>query len=530
MRGEKKRTWSERGSKCSAKRRGLSASRSSVPGPWCGVVSSSVPRGRSTRRSSDSHGATSATCSMTSPAQTASTALSGKGSGSPGAHRRASSPGTRSRARRSASPRDVDGDRLRAGVAQGLAELARAAADVEHRVAGAHVREQERAAQLEALGPRVGGHRLPDGVVQLGLGSHRRPRYSARPARYAPQRVAHGYSGRLTGRGRFMHGSRDHIVKFLAALALVLALPAGARAADIPVDDDRATPSRRRHCSLREAVTLGEHERRRERADCDPAGSAAERRHDRAPRRHVRAVRRGGRQRQRVRRPRRDRRHDLRRRRRRRRRSSTRATLDRAIDIQNDGAATSDRPRGPQAHDPQRQRDRGRLAATAARSGWGTSTARSTIGEATIAETATPAATAALSFKSASARRSAATARIVDSDLHGNTAGGKGGAVYFSMAFSEHRPRNGFVVERSALDRQRGRRRPAAAIHAAAKRPCRGDEQHVQRQLRGAAAAGRSRSALAPPSSTCASRRSPSTRRRSSRRRRDPGRRRRPGS
>ena len=68
--------------------------------------------------------------------------------------------------------RDVDGDRLGARVQQLRAELAGAAPDVEHGLAGAHVRQQEVAPQLEALGARAGGHVLPDGVVECPLLDH----------------------------------------------------------------------------------------------------------------------------------------------------------------------------------------------------------------------------------------------------------------------------------------------------------------------------------------------------------------------
>ncbi|MEY2516110.1 MAG: hypothetical protein QOJ89_3468 [bacterium] len=52
-----------------------------------------------------------------------------------------------------------------------------------------------------------------------------------------------------------MHGSRDHIVKFLVALAFTLALPAGAQAADIAVTTTADAVVADGSCSLREAVT-----------------------------------------------------------------------------------------------------------------------------------------------------------------------------------------------------------------------------------------------------------------------------------
>ena len=93
---------------------------------------------------------------MTSPAQTTSTALSSTGSGSPSRHRRASSPGTRSRARRSASAATSTPIDVRAGLRQRGAELARAAAEVEHalrRGATCASRKARRCAKL--LGHRV---------------------------------------------------------------------------------------------------------------------------------------------------------------------------------------------------------------------------------------------------------------------------------------------------------------------------------------------------------------------------------------
>ena len=68
--------------------------------------------------------------------------------------------------------RHVDGDRPRCGLEQRGAELAGAAADVEHRLAGLHVRQQEVASQPEALGPGIVRHRGPDGVVEGELRRH----------------------------------------------------------------------------------------------------------------------------------------------------------------------------------------------------------------------------------------------------------------------------------------------------------------------------------------------------------------------
>ena len=96
VRALKKRRWSARGSKW--------ASVATTRRPCHGVVASSVPPQRSTRRTSASRPTTSATCSSTSPAHTTSKASSAKGSGAPSTSCTASAPGARARARRSASP------------------------------------------------------------------------------------------------------------------------------------------------------------------------------------------------------------------------------------------------------------------------------------------------------------------------------------------------------------------------------------------------------------------------------------------
>ena len=56
---------------------------------------------------------------------------------------------------------DVDGDHVASGGAQLRGERAVAGAQVEHAIARAHVREQERAARGEPLRRRAGRHRPP---------------------------------------------------------------------------------------------------------------------------------------------------------------------------------------------------------------------------------------------------------------------------------------------------------------------------------------------------------------------------------
>ena len=108
------------------------------------------PLGASTRRTSDSHRAVSATCSITSLAQTRSNSLSSNGSGPSIGTSRKSSSGWRARARAERRLGDVDPDRLRAPPAASAAvNVARAAADVQRPVPGAHLRAQERQPHVE---------------------------------------------------------------------------------------------------------------------------------------------------------------------------------------------------------------------------------------------------------------------------------------------------------------------------------------------------------------------------------------------
>ena len=79
--------------------------------PCDGVVTSSLPLGTSTRRTSESQRAVSATCSITSLAHTSSNELSSNGSGPSNGTSRKSSPGCRGACPLERSLRDVDPDR-----------------------------------------------------------------------------------------------------------------------------------------------------------------------------------------------------------------------------------------------------------------------------------------------------------------------------------------------------------------------------------------------------------------------------------
>ena len=179
--GEKKRTWSPRGSKCAAKRRRLSASASSRPGPWCGVLASSSPPGRSTRRTSESHGASvdDVLEHLARPRDVEGGVLRRE--------RLAVRPQTQveRRVALGGAPQrltgDVDAHRHRARLAQRRGELAGAAAQVEHPRAALHVAEQPVAPGREVLGDRAEGDLLPDRLGELAHVAGRRDRSFAQP-------------------------------------------------------------------------------------------------------------------------------------------------------------------------------------------------------------------------------------------------------------------------------------------------------------------------------------------------------------
>ena len=120
-----------------------------------GVVTSSRPPHRSTRRTSASSPTTSATCSSTSPAHTTSTASSASGSGAPSDSCRRRRP-ARARGRAAAPARDVGHDDVAPGVPAARRRTRRRRAEVEHTLP-ADVVEQERAARREPLRPASSG-------------------------------------------------------------------------------------------------------------------------------------------------------------------------------------------------------------------------------------------------------------------------------------------------------------------------------------------------------------------------------------
>ena len=247
-----------------------------------------------------------------------------------------------------------------------------------------------------------------------------------------------------------MHGSRDHIVKFLVALALVLALPAGAQAADIAVETAADTVATDSSCSLREAVAS---------ANTDPApggdciaGSGAD----------VISLPAGT--------------YTL---------NNAAGDLDvigdttfegagdattiidanntdRAIDVPNTGGIAIDL-----AVRKLTLRNGNAIGAT---SDGGAirmeeTNGTLTIDQATIADSDAGRDGGAVSLKGV-VTSFGAIATVVDSDLHGNTAIGDGGAVYFSMAFESSGAGHSLVIERSALT-DNDAASNGGAIHAA---------------------------------------------------------------
>ena len=136
-------------------------------GRCAGVVSASVPPGRSTRRTSDRNSCTSRTCSIVSAQRTRSKPPSSKGSGASG-----SSSTMRASGSRRARTRQRDGRHVRGGELRGVelaGEPAVAAAEVEGAL---HVAERVDEAQ-QRLGRRPGllRHELPELVV-VAAGRH----------------------------------------------------------------------------------------------------------------------------------------------------------------------------------------------------------------------------------------------------------------------------------------------------------------------------------------------------------------------
>ena len=133
--------------------------------PWAGVLTSRLPPERSTRRTSESHAAVSATCSITSPAHTTSKLASSSSHGAPSStSRRSSSRLARPRAAQRLLG-DVDPDDARTRAHQLGREAPLAAADVEHALAAAHALEQEAPAQREVGRLQALGSSLPEGFV-----------------------------------------------------------------------------------------------------------------------------------------------------------------------------------------------------------------------------------------------------------------------------------------------------------------------------------------------------------------------------
>ena len=133
--------------------------------PWAGVVSSSRPPGTSTRRTSESQRAVSATCSITSLAQTSSNASSSNGSGPsigdpPEVELRLAS--ARPRQRRVS---DLDPDRVAAGSREHSGEVALPAAEVEHAVSPPRTARQQEAAA--AAPSRAGASSLGQAPPQI---------------------------------------------------------------------------------------------------------------------------------------------------------------------------------------------------------------------------------------------------------------------------------------------------------------------------------------------------------------------------
>ena len=219
-----------------------------------------------------------------------------------------------------------------------------------------------------------------------------------------------------------MHGSRDHIVKFLVALALVLTLPATAQAADIVVETAADTVVTDTFCSLREAVSSANINSAGD-GDCEP-GSAAE--PDRVvipagtftlsnPNGDLDVIG--------------DTTFE----------GAGHATTiidanntDRAIDVPNTGGIAIDL-----AVRKLTIRNGNAIGATSDGGAIRMEDTNGTVSivEATIADSDAGRDGGALSFKSADTSFGR-IAEIIDSHLLGNTAAGKGGAVYFSMVFS----------------------------------------------------------------------------------------------
>ena len=238
-----------------------------------------------------------------------------------------------------------------------------------------------------------------------------------------------------------MHGSRDHIVKFLVALALVLALPAGAQAADIQVNTTADTVvADDGLCSLREAVTAANADNAGT-SGCVPTGAPLGADRIGLPAGTYTLNNAAG---------------DL---------DVIGDTTfegdnyalttidanntDRAIDVPNTG------PLAVAIDLAVRRltiRNGNAIGATADGGAIRMEDTNGTVSivDARIEDSDAGRDGGALSFKGADTSFGK-IAEIIDSDLRDNTAAGKGGAVFFSMVFTSTSTANGLVVEKSAM-------------------------------------------------------------------------------
>ncbi len=130
--------------------------------PWLGVVSSSRPRGLSTRLTSESQRAVSPTCSITSLAHTSVESAVGERQRPADRHQREAQLGVGTARALKRSLSHLGADHLRTRPCEYLGEYSRPRPEVEHSLIAPHPIEQEALAKIEVRRLEFVRERLPE--------------------------------------------------------------------------------------------------------------------------------------------------------------------------------------------------------------------------------------------------------------------------------------------------------------------------------------------------------------------------------